>query len=98
MQKFTYFVGGRGYYKQGELSVTRVTLPTKNLQFVLSFGGGSQQFPGPPIAGIELIDVPSVRAFNLALRKKRESMKEDHEPIAIDLMRRVKASFDPQNL
>ncbi len=31
-------------------------------------------------------------------QKKREYMEEEHGPIAIDLMRRVKASFDPQNL
>jgi D-lactate dehydrogenase (cytochrome) len=31
-------------------------------------------------------------------QKKREYMEEEHGPIAIDLMRRVKASFDPANL
>jgi D-lactate dehydrogenase (cytochrome) len=31
-------------------------------------------------------------------QKKREYMEEEHGPIAIALMRRVKASFDPQNL
>src|SRR5580692_707673 len=31
-------------------------------------------------------------------QKKREYMEEEHGAIAIDLMRRVKASFDPQNL
>jgi D-lactate dehydrogenase (cytochrome) len=31
-------------------------------------------------------------------QKKREYMEEEHGPVAIDLMRRVKASFDPQNL
>ncbi len=31
-------------------------------------------------------------------QKKREYMEEEHGPIAIDLMRRVKASFDPKNL
>jgi D-lactate dehydrogenase (cytochrome) len=31
-------------------------------------------------------------------QKKREYMEEEHGAVAIDLMRRVKASFDPQNL
>jgi D-lactate dehydrogenase (cytochrome) len=31
-------------------------------------------------------------------QKKREYMEEEHGTVAIDLMRRVKASFDPQNL
>jgi D-lactate dehydrogenase (cytochrome) len=31
-------------------------------------------------------------------QKKREYMEEEHGPVALDLMRRVKASFDPQNL
>jgi D-lactate dehydrogenase (cytochrome) len=31
-------------------------------------------------------------------QKKREYMEEEHGPVAIDLMRRVKGSFDPQNL
>ncbi len=31
-------------------------------------------------------------------QKKREYMEEEHGPVAIDLMRRIKASFDPQNL
>jgi len=31
-------------------------------------------------------------------QKKREYMEEEHGPVAIDLMRRVKASFDPTNL
>ena len=31
-------------------------------------------------------------------QKKREYMEEEHGPAALDLMRRVKASFDPRNL
>ena len=31
-------------------------------------------------------------------QKKRAYMEEEHGPIALDLMRRVKASFDPRNL
>jgi D-lactate dehydrogenase (cytochrome) len=31
-------------------------------------------------------------------QKKREYMEEEHGPVALDLMRRVKASFDPRNL
>ena len=29
---------------------------------------------------------------------KMKYIKEEHSPVALDLMRRVKASFDPQNL
>ena len=31
-------------------------------------------------------------------QKKREYMEEEHGAVAIDLMRRIKASFDPANL
>jgi D-lactate dehydrogenase (cytochrome) len=31
-------------------------------------------------------------------RKKREYMEEEHSPVGLDLMRRIKASFDPMNL
>jgi D-lactate dehydrogenase (cytochrome) len=31
-------------------------------------------------------------------QKKMAYMEEEHGPAALDLMRRVKASFDPQNL